>query len=206
MPAEQTLKGARQKIGPSGGPSGGASRASRRRLDQSAALIAPVALIVGLAIGGGGFDVSGRHIAGLAVWLVVVGLLVFGAASSATLGRPFFWASGLIGALALLSAISAFWSGSVELSVIEADRILVYLGFFLAAFLIAQTDQRRQRFAEGWQLPSHSLPSWASRAASFPTSWRSAMGSAAVRACATRSAIGMQTARSAGSRSHCCFG
>jgi O-Antigen ligase len=33
--------------------------------------------------------------------------------------------------------------------VIEADRTLVYLGFFLAAFLIAQTDERRQRFAEG---------------------------------------------------------
>ncbi len=32
---------------------------------------------------------------------------------------------------------------------IEADRVLVYLGMFLAAFLIAQTDQRRQRFAEG---------------------------------------------------------
>lgn len=37
----------------------------------------------------------------------------------------------------------------MELSVIEADRILVYLGIFLAAFLITQTDQRRQRFAEG---------------------------------------------------------
>jgi hypothetical protein len=37
----------------------------------------------------------------------------------------------------------------VELSVIEADRVLVYLGFFLAAFLIVQTDERRQRFAEG---------------------------------------------------------
>jgi O-Antigen ligase len=35
------------------------------------------------------------------------------------------------------------------LSVTEADRVLVYLGFFLAAFLIAQTDRRRQRFAEG---------------------------------------------------------
>jgi len=35
------------------------------------------------------------------------------------------------------------------LSVIEADRILVYLSFFLAAFLIAQTSERRQRFAEG---------------------------------------------------------
>ncbi len=32
---------------------------------------------------------------------------------------------------------------------IEADRVAVYLGFFLAAFLIAQTDERRQRFAEG---------------------------------------------------------
>lgn len=45
--------------------------------------------------------------------------------------------------------MSSLWSGSVELSVIEADRVLVYLGFFLAAFLIAQTDKRRQRFAEG---------------------------------------------------------
>ncbi|HEU4598824.1 MAG TPA: O-antigen ligase family protein, partial [Solirubrobacterales bacterium] len=32
---------------------------------------------------------------------------------------------------------------------IEADRLLVYLGVLVAAFLIAQTDQRRQRFAEG---------------------------------------------------------
>jgi tetratricopeptide (TPR) repeat protein len=33
--------------------------------------------------------------------------------------------------------------------VIEADRVLVYLGIFLAAFLLAQTAQSRQRFAEG---------------------------------------------------------
>jgi O-antigen ligase len=93
--------------------------------------------------------VTARHVAGLAVWLVVVGLLVLGAASRATLGRPFYWAAGSIGALAVWSGLSSLWSGSVELSVIEADRILVYLSFFLAAFLIAQTDQRRQRFAEG---------------------------------------------------------
>jgi O-antigen ligase len=80
---------------------------------------------------------------------VVVALLAVGAATRARLGRPFYWASGLILGLALLSAISSLWSGSVELSVAEADRVLVYLGFFLAAFLIAQTDQRRQRFAEG---------------------------------------------------------
>jgi O-antigen ligase len=114
-----------------------------------AALIAPVLLIVGLALAGGGFDVSSRHIAGLAVWLVVVALLVLGAGSRAKLGRPFYRVAGLIGGLALLSAISSLWSGSIELSAIEADRILVYLSFFLAAFLIAQTDERRQRFAEG---------------------------------------------------------
>jgi O-antigen ligase len=108
-----------------------------------------VLLVVGLALGGGGFDVSSRHIAGLAVWLVVVALLAFGAASRATPARPLYWALGLIGGLAVLSAISSLWSGSMELSVIEADRVLVYLSFFLAAFLIAQTDQRRQRFAEG---------------------------------------------------------
>ena len=112
-------------------------------------MIAPPLLIVGLALGGGGYQLSARHIAGLAVWLVVVALLAFGAASRATLGRPFYWTSGLLGGLALLSAISSLWSGSIELSVIEADRVLVYLAFLLAAFLIAQTDQRRQRFAEG---------------------------------------------------------
>lgn len=112
-------------------------------------MISPLALILGLALAGGGFFLSDRHIAGLAVWLVLVVLLALGAAGQATLGRPFWWATGLIAGLALFSAFSSLWSGSVELSVIEADRVLVYLGVFLAAFLIAQTDQRRQRFAEG---------------------------------------------------------
>jgi hypothetical protein len=112
-------------------------------------LIAPLLLIAGLALAGGGYDLSPRHIAGLAVWLIVVGMLAFGAAGRARLAPPFYWTSGLILGLALWSAISSLWSGSIELSVTEADRVLVYLGFFLAAFLIAQTDQRRQRFAEG---------------------------------------------------------
>ena len=108
-----------------------------------------MALIAGLALAGGGFDVTDRHIAGLAVWLAVVALLVFGAGSAAKLQRPLYWAGGLIVCLSSLCAISSLWSGSVELSVVEADRVLVYLGFFLAAFLIAQTDERRQRFGEG---------------------------------------------------------
>src|SRR5882757_6955332 len=148
MPIEPAVTEARRRVGPSYGGGGGAD-AFRARLEESAALIAPLALILGLALAGGGFDLAPRHVAGLAVWLVVVALLAFGAAGRAILGRPFYWASGLIVGLALWSAISSLWSGSIELSVIEADRVLVYLGVFLAAFLIAQTDQRRQRFAEG---------------------------------------------------------
>ena len=149
MPAQQALKEARRGVGPSYGRGGTGSEAWRARLDESAALISPLALILGLALAGGGYFLSDRHIAGLAVWLVLVALMALGAAGKATLGRPFSWATGLIAGLALFSAFSSFWSGSVELSVIEADRVLVYLGVFLAAFLIAQTDQRRQRFAEG---------------------------------------------------------
>jgi O-antigen ligase len=98
---------------------------------------------------GGGFSVSSRHIAGLVVWLIVVGLLALGVAARSLLAKPFYWASGLLLGFAIWSAISSLWSGSVELSVTEADRVLMYLGVFLAAFLLAQTNGRRQRFGEG---------------------------------------------------------
>src|SRR6201996_9033116 len=149
MPAEQALAEARRRSGPSYGPSGGGHLAFRARLEESAAFLGPVALIGGLALAGGGYELSDRHIAGLIVWLVVVALLVLGIAGRAILAKPFYWASGLILGLAIWSAISSLWSGSVELSVAEADRVLVYLGVFVAAFLVAQTDQRRQRFGEG---------------------------------------------------------
>ena len=106
-------------------------------------------LLFGLALAGGGYEVSDRHVAGLAVWLLVVAMLVLGGAGRLALGRTFYWATGLIAALALFSALSSSWSGSIELSVIEADRVVVYLGFFALALLLAQTEQSRQRFGEG---------------------------------------------------------
>jgi O-antigen ligase len=149
MPAEQALTEARKRSGPSYGPGGGGHLAFRRRLEESAAFLGPIALIGALAMSGGGFSVSSRHIAGLVVWLIVVGLLALGVAGRSLLAKPFYWASGLLLGLAIWSAISSLWSGSVELSVTEADRVLMYLGVFLAAFLLAQTNQRRQRFGEG---------------------------------------------------------
>jgi O-antigen ligase len=149
MRPELILREAPGKGAPGPGAGMGKSHAFRGRLDQLAAVGAPIVLTVGLALGGGGFDVSSRHIAGIGAWLVVVAMLVFGGSARTNVGRPLYWACGLIGGLALFSAMSSLWSGSVELSVNEADRVLTYLGFFLAAFLIAQTSERRQRFAEG---------------------------------------------------------
>ena len=148
MPIAQPLKSARRSGEPAAG-FGGGSQAWRARLEETAAAIAPAALLAGLALAGGGYGVTERHIAGLAAWLVVVALLVLGAGSKAPLARPFLWSVASILFLALWSALSLAWSGSAELSAIEADRTLVYLGVFLAAFLIAQTERRRQRFAEG---------------------------------------------------------
>src|SRR3954447_18538191 len=148
MPAEQALTEARKRIGARRGPGGG-SQTWRARLEESAASFSPILLIGGLALTGGGFELADRHIAGLAVWLLIAALLALGAAGRASLGKPFFWGTGLVLALAVFSGLSSFWSGSVELSVTEADRVLVFLGVLLAAFLIAHTDQRRQRFAEG---------------------------------------------------------
>jgi O-antigen ligase len=149
MPAEQALKKAQRKAGAGAGRGGGGSESWRARLEESSALIIPVLLLFGLALVGGGYEVSDRHLAGLAVWLLVVALLVLGGAGRIALGRTFYWATGLIAALALFSALSSSWSGSIELSVIEADRVVVYLGFFALALLLAQTEQSRQRFGEG---------------------------------------------------------
>src|SRR4051794_30671572 len=103
MPAERPLTSTQRQGGPISGPGEGASRrSSAARLDQRAALFAPIALIVGLAVAGGGFDVSDRHIAGLAAWLVVVALLVFGVGSTAKLERPLYLAGGLIVGLSVL--------------------------------------------------------------------------------------------------------
>jgi hypothetical protein len=136
------------RTGPARGPDGG-SQAWRARLEETTAELGSIALIGGLALAGGGAALGDRHIAGLAVWLVVAGLLVLGAAGRARLGRTFYGAAGLLLGLAIFSGVSSLWSGSVELSITEADRVLVYLGVLLASFLLTQTDQNRQRFAEG---------------------------------------------------------
>ena len=90
MPAEPALTEARRRVGPS--HRGGDHERFRANLEGWTAFAAPAVLILGLALAGGGYEVTPRHIAGLAVWLVVVLLLALGAASRATVAKPFYWA------------------------------------------------------------------------------------------------------------------
>ena len=132
----------------------GSSR--RRRVAEAIAFAAPLALLLSLALAGGGYDLTSRgeldlderNLAGLGAWAVVIAMLVFGAAPKRS-PRPLLVSVALLAGLAALCALSSVWSGAAERSTNEMNRVLAYLGFFLAALLLSQTGQRRQRFAEG---------------------------------------------------------
>lgn len=117
----------------------------------------PFLLVGGLALYGGGFDLSSRgqlelgprHIAALLAWALVIVLLVTGAGSTLRLRKPLLVPVVLIGALALLCGLSSLWSGSAERSINEANRVLAYWSFFIATLLLTQTSRSRQGFAQG---------------------------------------------------------
>jgi len=109
----------------------------------------PVLLLGGLALLGGGFDVQARHLAGIGSWLIVLILLLSPYRKRIRFGNPFLLVAGLLLGLAVLSACSSLWSSSTSRSLIEAERVIAYLGFFSLAYLICRTDKQRQRFGEG---------------------------------------------------------
>ena len=109
----------------------------------------PAVLVVVLALAGGGFDLPARHIAGIAAWLLVMVLIALGGFRREQVGTPVCLTAGAVAALVLLEALSATWSGAVERSLNEADRVLVYLGFLVAGFLLTQQAAHRRRFVQG---------------------------------------------------------
>ena len=98
---------------------------------------------------GGGFDLQARHAAGIGAWLLVAGLLLSPYGRNVRFGRPFLAIAVLLLALSILSAVSSLWSSSTARSLVEAERIIAYLGFFSAGFLVCQSKRQRKRFVEG---------------------------------------------------------
>lgn len=127
-------------------------RSSRFTIADALALLAPSILLGGLALAGGGFDLATRHIAGVLAWVAVATLLLTGFYSRGGFGTGFRVIAGLLGAFTLLTALSVLWSSSVYASLVEFERLISYLGFFVLAYLVCGESRSRRFFIEGLTL------------------------------------------------------
>src|SRR5436309_107973 len=101
-------------------------------------LILPLALVGGVALDNGGFDATAWGWSTLLPLVIVGTALVLGRARSPHgLARAFL---GLLGAFTAWTWLSAAWSNDVSASVLDAERLLLYLAA-VAAFLLLERSQ-----------------------------------------------------------------
>src|SRR3954451_9735921 len=108
--------------------------------------VVPFALVLYLAMKGGGYDplVSGQ--VGIVVWWVVVLAALVGALSAARLGAAGWVGFGLLAAFAAWTALGVNWSSSSEQSVAQIGLVATYLGVFVLA-LAGRGPERLRRTA-----------------------------------------------------------
>ncbi len=110
LPLLRELAGYRERLGP-----------------ILASTVLPFALVVYLALEGGGYDVVVRSQVGMALWwIVLLGALV-GVLPVRPLGRAELIGLGLLLAFAVWTALGISWSESSERSVEEVARVLTFL-------------------------------------------------------------------------------
>jgi tetratricopeptide (TPR) repeat protein len=127
LPLLRELAGYRERLGP-----------------VLASTVLPFALVLYLALEGGGYDVVVRSEVGIAIWwIVLLGALV-GILPVRPLGRAEQVGLGLLLALALWTALGISWSESSERSVGEVGRVLIFVGV-LALALSAQDREALRR-------------------------------------------------------------
>ena len=98
----------------------------------------PLALVGGVALDNGGFDATSWGWSTLLPLVIVATALAVGQARAPNgLARAFL---GLLGAFAAWTWLSAAWSNDVSASVLDAERLLLYLSA-VAAFLLLDRSQ-----------------------------------------------------------------
>jgi O-antigen ligase len=101
-------------------------------------VILPLALVGGVALDNGGFDATSWGWSTLLPLVIVGTALAVGQAKAPNgLARAFL---GLLGAFAAWTWLSAAWSNDVSASVLDAERLLLYLSA-VAAFLLLDRSQ-----------------------------------------------------------------
>jgi O-antigen ligase len=127
LPLLRELAGYRERLGP-----------------LLASTVLPFALVVYLALEGGGYDVVVRSQVGMALWwILLLGALV-GVLPVRPLGRAEQVGLGLLLAFAVWTALGITWSESSERSMEEVARVLTFLAV-LALSLSAQDHEALRR-------------------------------------------------------------
>jgi hypothetical protein len=109
----------------------------QRLAGARAATVAAVGLATFLvAYDDGGYGLSSRSIAAIAVWWTLA--LGAGLRALARPSRPAAIVAGVLGAFAAWTLASAWWGNDAEQSLIEFDRVCLYLGLFLLAATAAR--------------------------------------------------------------------
>ncbi|HEX5956902.1 MAG TPA: O-antigen ligase family protein [Solirubrobacterales bacterium] len=104
----------------------------------------PFALVVFLALEGGGYDAVVRSEVGLAVWwIVLLGALV-GLLPAVRPSRAALVGLGALAAFALWTALAIAWSDSAERGVAEVARVATYLGVLVLAIAVQGEDGLRR--------------------------------------------------------------
>src|SRR4051812_22378537 len=109
--------------------------ASLGRVGIAAALGAAVFL---LAYDNGAYSLRTQATAGVVVWWAILLAAVVGLARADRMSAPARRVGAALAGLAGWTLASALWSPSAELSVAEVNRVLLYLGVFLAVALLAR--------------------------------------------------------------------
>jgi hypothetical protein len=103
---------------------------------ELAGIVVPFALVVYLALRGGGYDEIVRSEVGIAVWLVVGIAALAGLLPVSRPSRHGVAALALLSALTLWTAAALLWTESMENTFTELARVATYLGIFLYALLV----------------------------------------------------------------------
>src|SRR5262245_31039061 len=115
----------------------GLSQSLSRRVVPAAVAIA----VFALAYADGGYSIQARAMGAVIVWWSVLLTLVTGVARVERLGAAGRWIALSLGAYAVWTLMSVWWSSSAEAAIVEFERVLLYLGIFLLVGLLARSGR-----------------------------------------------------------------
>jgi hypothetical protein len=147
-------------------PLAGAAPAAYLRLHGRAifGFLLPFALILYIALRGGGYDPIVRGEFGLAVWVIVLVGAALGALATAGWTRLAWVLAGLFGAFAVWTGLAVIWSDSVEKTISEFARVATYGGVLALGLTFGtRPDFKRTVAGVGSALALVSLLALASR-------------------------------------------